>query len=439
MNFSRSRIRSQTPQVFKTCGVSKLIVGDVGLLFGVDMITNVADYAFHLFLGRALSPGDFAVVQAVNAAVLIVVTAFAVTQPVVARYVAEAAIEGQANGRGQAVFQLFFGQSALAGLLLTLLALAGRETVAGWLNVPPAAVALSAAMLFLALVRPVVAGMLQGQQRFVPFGLTRTAFSLGRLLLAVAWVGWWGGGALAGVATIPLAAGLALVAGLLFLGRPAWQPGPALPRDLVRQGWRLSLAALVAYGAYTSLQSVDVIWVNRAFDPALAGGYATAAVLRRVLALLPGAAVVILYPRVVALVARRELPDRLLAQTAAVILVTTASLAALYFVLAEPLVGWLFGPEYLAASPLLGWMGLAMVGYGLGAVWLNVFLATRPWPFVWLLAGAAAGQLAFLAAYHATLAQVTAIFAAGGWVLALAGALLYLAWLRPALKRQGGS
>ncbi|NUM48146.1 MAG: hypothetical protein HUU38_25855, partial [Anaerolineales bacterium] len=58
-------------------------------LFGVDLLTNGVDYLFHVYLGRALVPGDFAVFQTVNSMLIVVITAFGVFQPVVARGVAE--------------------------------------------------------------------------------------------------------------------------------------------------------------------------------------------------------------------------------------------------------------------------------------------------------------------------------------------------------------
>lgn len=400
-------------------------------MFGVDLLTNAADYGFHIYLGRSLPPGDFAVVQTVNAALLVVVTTFAVMQPVVARYAAESAAE---SGQARALFQRYFRQSALLGVGLTAVVWMGRRSLAIALNVPVTAVTLTAAMLLLSVLRPVVAGMLQGRQQFVAFGLTRAAYALGRLALALVLIGLLGGGVLAGVATMPLAALVAFTIGLALLGQSVWQRVPAPPRRVVWAGWRLSLAAFAAYAAYMSLLSYDLIWVNGHLTADLAGSYATAVVLRRVLAVLPGAVIVIFYPRVVAGIAQGRLPDRLLAQTAAVVLGANLLLTAVYFAFGPALVRLLFGPAYADAPAILGWMGLAMTGYGVAAVWLNLFLATRPWPFVVLLAGTAALQGWLLARIPGTLWHVTAVFTLCGWVLVVGGFCLYASWLRPALR-----
>ena len=408
-----------------------------GFLFAVDMVTNVADYSFHAYLGWALIPADFAIVQTINGALLIVLAAFAVLQPVVARYAAAAGSSAGRTADSHAVFQAYFGQSVLLGLALTLAVWLAQRPLASWLNVPATAVALSAAMLLLALVRPVVAGMLQGQERFIAFGATRSAFALGRLALALLLVGVVGGGAGAGVATIPLGGVLSLALGLGLLGRAVWQRTPELPRHLLWQGWRLSLAAFVAYTAYMGLLNVDLIWVNRIFPAGLAANYAAAVVLRRVLAVLPGAVIVILYPRVISRVAQGRLPDTILARAAAVVVAANILVTALYFAAGPLVVRLMFGPNYPAAAALLGWMGLAMIGYGIVAIWLNLFLATRPWAFVALLAATAVTQVGLLAGAGESLLEVTAVFGLAGWFLAVAGLLLYWFWLRPQLTTAG--
>ncbi|MGH2542162.1 MAG: hypothetical protein ACRDIB_05180, partial [Ardenticatenaceae bacterium] len=172
-------------------------------LFALDGVTNVVDYAFHVYLGHALSPGDFAVVQTLNSTLLIAATACGVLQPVVARYVAETLAAGDGVSQGRAIFQLYFWQSVLLGLLLMLLVRQAREPVAAWLNVPAPAVTLLGYVLLLSFARPVVAGMLQGKQQFVAYGLTRTAFAVGRLVVALILVGVAGAGALGGVASLP--------------------------------------------------------------------------------------------------------------------------------------------------------------------------------------------------------------------------------------------
>jgi O-antigen/teichoic acid export membrane protein len=283
-----------------------------------------------------------------------------------------------------------------------------------------------------------VTGQLQGQGQFFAFGLTRFSNALGRLAIAILFISLLSGGLLAALLSLPLAALLAFLVGLLALGWHIWQPAPFLPRQF-RQPGPLLFNAFLALTAYMSLLSMDLIWVNRLFAPETAAAYATAVLLRRVLALLPGAVIVVMYPRAVARVAQGQLPDKLLGQTALIVVLPTLLLTAVYARFGTIIIQWTFGAEYTAAAPLLLGMGIGMVGFGLTAVWLNFYLATRPLPFVALLVGTAVAQIFLLSHLPENLATIVVIFAFSGWVTAVGGLLLYLGWLRPSLKSASSS
>jgi len=412
-------------------------------LFAVDGVTNGIDYLFHVFLGRSLTPGDFAIVQTINAMFLIIGTAFAVFQPVVARYVAESNDRDEAEAQQRAIFQLYINRSAIIGLVLAGVLWLGRDVVAVWLKVPSATITLAAIAVVFLLVRPVISGMLQGQQRFVSFGITRSSFAIARFLLVLALVGMLGGAAVAAVATMPLAGFIAMVVGLLLLGARVWQPSSAAAkqaaRSLLGAGWRLSIAAFLAYTAYMTLLNLDVIFANRAFPAAVSGSYASAVVMRRVLSVLPGAVLVVLYPRVATLVSQHQLPDRTLGKALAVIISATGLLTLLYFALGSWLIPVIFGQGYDLGGSLLGWMGVGMIGFGITAVWMNVFLATRPWPYTLTLVAVVALLALLYATIGATPRQLTLVFVTVGWIAAVAGLLLYTLWLRPELQARQGS
>ena len=152
-------------------------------------------------------------------------------QPVVARFVARSRSLGEPPARRAAIFQLYLYQSLGLGLALAALAWLGRGPLAGWLNVPVAAIGLAAAAGVAFLARPVVNGMLQGQERFALFGLAHTVYASGRLLTALALVGWLGAAALGGVAAMVTGLFLALVAqAASWWG--GWSFGPRLLTDL---------------------------------------------------------------------------------------------------------------------------------------------------------------------------------------------------------------
>ncbi|HLF89094.1 MAG TPA: hypothetical protein VI451_09130 [Anaerolineales bacterium] len=413
-------------------------------LFAVDMAANVVDYAFHVYLGRALVPGDFAVFQTVNSALLIVITATGVMQPVVARFVAEGEMQqgghrtGAVSRGSAALFREYLGWSTLVGGILAGAVWLGRGFLSKGLNVPPFAVQFGIGVVFLVLLRPVVVGVLQGAQRFVSFGAVRLAYALGRFAVAGLLL-YWGWGLRGAVASLPVGQLLAVGCGLGLLGIRVWKRSPP-PLDKrngrLMEGLRLAGWAFLAYSAHTALLNNDMLFVNRIFAPDEAGIYAAVVLLRRILLLLPGAAVVVLYPRVAATVTQKKLPDREIIGGVRVVSGLVGVLVAIYFAAGEPIARLVFGEPYAAAGPLLGWVGLGIWGYGLGTIWLNVFLATRPGPFVGLLVGMVVLQGVGMAEFSGALPGVVGVFSVIGWGLALGGGILYAVWLRPRLVQQ---
>ncbi len=419
-------------------------------LLAIDAVTNAIDYGFHIYLARVLLPAEFAAGQTINTILLVILTTSAVMQPVVARTVAEANLSPELPANTDfAIFRHFFGRSSLIGLLGVLLVWAFRQPLADWFNLPVTAVSLAALMILIATTRPVVAGMLQGQHRFGWFGGMRLGYAVGRFSVGLLLISALGLGLNGAIGAMPLGGVASLLVGMACLGGLVRQAGTACPERLncvalvegaVPQNYRwsasrLTLNALIAYAAYMALLSLDLVWVNRTLAADEAALYATAVLLRRILLLLPGAVIVIMFPRAVARVVAGESPDKLLLQTAVVVSLPTVVLTAVLTMFGAPLIGWTLGLAYVAAAPLLGWMGAAMLGVGITVIWLNFYLATRPLPFVIVLLGTAVTQLVLLQTASLDLFTVTAIFGLGGWLPAVGGTLLYLFWLRPSLEQ----
>ena len=393
-------------------------------LFLLDGLANAIDFLFHFWMGRVLIPTDFAVLQTLNSIALVYVTASGVFQPVVGRFVAEA------RGRGKTdsvpgIFQSFFRVAFWLGLALSILIFLFSNFIAKLFNLPEWTIQLSAALIFLSTLRPIAAGILQGQERFIAFGLARLAFSLGRILLVFILIP-AGLGLTSAVIALPFGWLVSVICAFLFLRREELFSHKANEgTHFLQEGWKLSVYALLAYLAYMSLTSLDLVWVNREMSGDSAGAYASLVLMRRVVALLPGVAVTVMFPRIARLLAEGKPTHRLLIQTAVIILTASGALTMLYVLFASPLITTIFGNAYQPASSLLGWMGLAMIGVTLSSIWLNYYLAEKPRNFVILLLAAVALEWFLLNSLPIALDSAVLAFGATGWALALGGLLLY--------------
>ena len=393
-------------------------------LFFLDGLANAIDFAFHFWMGRVLIPSDFAILQTLNSVALVYTTASGVFQPVVSRFIAEARGKGQ-NDAAPAIFQSFLRAAFWLGLSLSLLVFLFAGSVGQSLNLPAWTIQISAAVILFSSIRPIAAGTLQGSENFIAFGIARLALSLARIVIVFFLVR-AGLGLTGAVIALPFGWLVSVLCAFLLLGGTFWKRGKLLSSNLLREGWKLSFYALVAYIAYMSLTSLDLIWVNQNLSGELAGAYAGLVLMRRIVALLPAVAVTVMFPRVVRSLGAGKLATRILLQTAAIILAVSGTLSVFYFLFSDRLIGIIFGREYQAAAPLLGWMGIAMIGVSLSSIWLNYYLAGKPRNFVILLGIAIAFEWMLLNLLPLSMQSAVLAFGATGWLLSLAGLVLYI-------------
>jgi O-antigen/teichoic acid export membrane protein len=398
------------------------------VLFLLDGLTNGVDFAYHFWMGRALIPSDFAVLQTLNSVALVYTTASGVFQPVVSRFIAEARGKGQ-EASIPAIFQSFLRAAFYLGLVLAGLVLLFSKGIAQLIHLPIWTIQISAALIFLSTIRPIAAGALQGSENFIAFGFARLALAAGRITLLFFLIQ-AGFGLRGAIAALPFGWFVSVLCAFLLVGKAFWTKSSAAPASLLREGWKLSFYALLAYLAYMSLTSLDLVWVNQHLNGDLAGAYAGLVLLRRIVALLPGVAVTVMFPRVAKLLAEGRLPTQVLIQTASIILAASGSLSFLYFLFSDQLIRLVFGKSYQAASPLLGWMGIAMIGVSLSSIWLNYYLAEKPRNFVILLGIAVALEWTLLNLLPSSIQSAVLAFGATGWLLALGGLILYVLKIR---------
>jgi len=412
------KLALRLPQIHSALGLQ------TAALFILDGLTNGIDFVFHFWMGRFLIPTDFAILQTLNSVALVYTTASGVFQPVVSRFVAEA------RGRGQetsipAIFQSFLRAAFWLGLFLAMLILLFSQGIAQLLHLPTWTIQIGAALIFLSTLRPIAAGALQGSQNFIAFGFTRLALALSRLILLFFLIQ-VGLHLKAAVIALPFGWLVSVLCAFLLLGKAFWTRGKYVTQSVLRDGWRLSFYALLAYLAYMSLTSLDLVWVNQNLSGELAGAYAGLVLMRRIVALLPAVAVTVMFPRVVRTLAEGQLPNRILAETAAIIIAVSGTLSILYFIFADQLITIVFGESQPEAASLLGPMGIAMIGVSLSSIWLNYYLAEKPRDFVILLGVAVSLEWMLLNLLPPSMQSAVRAFGITGWLLTLGGLLLYM-------------
>ncbi len=384
------------------------------------------DYLFNLVAGRLLDPAEFGIVVSLAGVGQVLVVASRVVQTVITHYVSQFQSQKAYIGQIAEFFRSTFRSASRWGAAATAVLLVLSWPLAYFLQIEDMRPVLALAVTtWLMAVRPVVGGVLQGQQRFMPLGIIQIVQAGGRLLLAVGliFLGW---GAFGAMASLPLGS-------LMALGFGLWVLRDFRKVETVAAN-TTALPELLRYTAYTAagligfafLINMDAILVKRFFDPIAAGNYATAVTLGKVIQFFPLAIIMVLFPKA----ARRRAENR---DTRAVLFPALAIVAGLcglvalvYFLFPDFLIHLIFGPAYQLPPHVLGLIGLAMLLLSLANVWLNYYLSIERTRFVFLIWTAVFTQFAAMFIFHDALWQLPVVMAGSGLWLTMAGTAVYL-------------
>ena len=139
--------------------------------------------------------------------------------------------------------------------------------------------------------------------------------------------------------------------------------------------------------AFASLTNVDILLAASFFSGTVAGIYAAAALVGKIVLFLPTAIVTVLLPKAATRAAAGIASRRILLASLAVTLVICLAATVLLALVPEGLLVRAFGGDFRESTALLGWFGLAMTAGALVNVYLSVYFAERDSRFPLLVSG----------------------------------------------------
>ncbi len=390
------------------------LIGSGAVLALAVAAANAMNALFQFALARILGPGEYALLAALFAVVLVGAVPPLALQAATARAVARRLADGEEAAAGALLRGTLRAVLAWTGVLLALTAL--LAPVAAALGLPrPLPLTATSATVAVALSVPVVFGGLQGAGRFAALSAAHVCFAGTRLVVGLS-IGLAGGGVgavMLGVAAATAVTAAVTVIPLLPLLRRSGRGRPLPLATRFNAGAALGLTALAA------LTSSDLVAAKLALGSPLAGHYAAASVGARALLLIPIAVTTVLFPRVATLGDRARERRHLLAGLAAVGAVGALATAVLW-AFAGPLLELAFGPDYRQGEAWLGPLSLAMALYALATVYLYHYLSLGRSRFGLLLVALLAGQVAALASFHGRPDDLVAVQVASAAVSLLA-------------------
>lgn len=372
------------------------LVQNSAIIFGGNTIANITNYAYNIIMARFLGPELFASLVALLATMTIVgIPAMAI----LLGFTTFAADFKGSPGKIRYLWISGLRTVGIAGVIIAAIAIALAGPVLDFLNVEHTLpYILLMASIPVGLLAAINRGLVQGMERFWSYAASISGEGITKVVLGLLFV--LGGYQLGGATAALLGAGV--VAFLL--------PLPAL-RPLLRvQAEPFPRRTLLSYSVFTTFVTlVIILFLNadviaaKAFLPAdVAGRYAAASTIAKIIPYAVSAVVSAMLPRIAQLVTKQERDTPVLIEATVLTLMGSLAIYAVYLLVPETVLGVLYGTLYLDAAPLLGTLGGAMLTYALANVFLTYFLSTKDTRVTWALTVSGLALLTLLFRFHAS-------------------------------------
>jgi O-antigen/teichoic acid export membrane protein len=404
----------------------------------LTLVASAINYGSNVVFSRVLDPAGYGELTALFALSVVLVVPTVAGQTMIAERVAIYNAEGRIERVRYLLRHALAHVSVIAGIV-GLLYLAATPLVVKLLGLRHEGVAIALTpVIVLAFVLPLALGVLQGLERFAAFGLMALAIAVSRLAFGVPWaaVEHGPGGALGGqaVGMLVVLCGSAWMLRGLLIGRGTG----AATTGLKRKPEARTVSAGAAFIGFAVLSNVDIVLAKVFLSPHDSGLYAALSTIGKIIIFLPGAIAVVMVPSA----AKARLGDGSSARVlrvSAFFVGLTVLLAAIPAIVAPHLIiSVMFGRKYLAAAS--GVLPIVVAGAGLAMTYLLVVysVAIRDRRWVLLLVCAVILQIAGIAAFHDSPAQVAVVQATVALFVLASNEILFhpIISTKPGLRRR---
>ncbi len=403
--------------------VQRLLYGGSTVFFGGFMLANVVSYGYQMLVSRMLSPAEYGVIITLTSIFDVLAVLLRAAQSWVVEAVATP--EGHSPRHPGAVFGIAMRTLAPIGGIIFAASWLGSAWIAGFLHLgTPTPVILLGAFVFSSFITSIALGLAMGLDRLGLASLAIVSESTVRLMVGLALVGLGLGasGAMAGFA-IGNFAGF-LIALVILWPVLAIRRSSAPPVGKTAGLDRVAPLALVTNIGLMAIVSVDQLVVKHFFSEEVAGNYAMAFLLGRIIAMSTIALGWVIFTRSATMASdsprRRWVFIKGLLATGLV----AVTMSSGYLTIPGELVQLLGGSQYNTANAYVRLMGIEMTLFAFTYVQVFYHLAIKNASVVWPLLIASLLEIALFMQFHATIAQIQTIL-----IAVLGGLLLWVSSL----------
>lgn len=382
------------------------------------MVANVANYAYNILMARFLGPELFAALAALLASMAIIGVPVAAILMGFAKFAADLQSE-RAPGKLHYLWLSALKIIGLLGALLALIAILFAGPITRSLGIAaPLPFILLMTSIPIGLLAAVNRGIVQGLERFWTYAASISAEGITKVVagLLLVMLGFQLTGATLAIFLASIVAFATLLPALWPLRKT---PVVTFPRRSLLQFSFFTLAITLVV---TLFLNADVIVAKAVLPAEIAGRYAAASTIAKIIPYIVSAVVSAMLPRIAQLVTKGQPVTSILHEALLLTAGTGGGIYLLYLLLPRFVLGLLYGSLYLEAAPLLATLGGAMLIYAVANVFLTYFLSTKDARVSWALGISVLGLLLLISLYHASAQQLaTALLSASALLLTSLG------------------
>ena len=384
------------------------LIKDSIILFAATSIVNLSNFIFHMYVSRSLGPEKYGVVVTLLALVIVIVMPSLALQMTIAK---RASIL-KAREKFGSVEHLYKKTSAwflALGIAYFIIFTLGSGIFQEFFHIKDRMLLIILGLIsVIALVLPVIRGILQGLQNFIGFGsnlIIEALLRLGFVVLLIT-MGWGIRGA---IATTLFSNIIAYIAGFVLIAFLFKYKDDDV--EVVSKGelFSYALPVFLSMLGFALISYMDVFMVKHFHDEHSAGLYSATSIIGKAFLFFPSAIALALFPKVSENYELKKNTRGLLVKS----LLLTAGISAvgvvLCFFFPRLVIGLLFGQKYFGIDYIVRIFGVAIMPVVLINVIMNYALAVHKYKFIYVMYAGIVLYGVLLWFFHSDFYQVLAV------------------------------
>ena len=334
--------------------VSNELVRGSFVLFITFNIFNILNFVFQFSMARMLGPVEYGVFAVLMSMLYFMAIPSDSIQTIVSRYTSKFNVKEE-NGKIKSLITKSLKKGILFAFLIYLLLIPFFYLFSYFLNISFFLVLLTGLMLFTFFLIPTTRGVLQGQKRFNSLGINMVLDSGIKVLISLylVFIGWSVYGA---VLSILLGSFIALILSFIPLRKTLSEKSKSANFSGIYQ---YSSPIVFSILAILLMQSLDVILAKRFFSPEIAGQYAVANLIGKMIFFGTLAISKSMFPLSSEKFDDGKNTNKIFYRSLIIVLFLCVSALLVLLLFPELFVKVLFGEKYLPVSNIIFNIGLA--------------------------------------------------------------------------------